>query len=329
MSELRFNPLLGTWVIHAASRQNRPHLPTTACPFCPSSGKVPTFTDVLVYPNDFPVLSDEPTDVAPHHALFTAAKAYGFADVILYSPDHSIQFPNLSNQHIAKIIDAWQKRNDELSTDPKIKYVYPFENRGEEVGVTIHHPHGQLYAFSWVPLKLAIELQNCSDYFNETGHNFFDVLTEIERAEEKRFIYENELFAAYIPYFTDYPFGVFIVAKDNTANLSQFTPQHSEQLAEILKLVTQGFDALFDKPFPYMMVTHQTPVNSFEYEFSEEYFRFHIEFYPPLRAEDKIKWYASAEMGAWAATNPRSVEECADILRKKINGYIWTNNAAL
>lgn len=207
MSELRYNPLLATWVIHAASRQNRPHLPKDYCPFCPGSGKVPADYDVLVYDNDFPVLTQNPLPPgeAPVH-VYKQKEAYGKCEVILYSPDHNASFNSLSKQHIEKIVRIWKERNDELSKDPDIVYVFPFENRGEEVGVTMHHPHGQLYAYSWVPPKIATEIINCRQYFIDTNENLFDVITSAERSAGKRLLYENDSFIAYLPYFTDYPF---------------------------------------------------------------------------------------------------------------------------
>jgi UDPglucose--hexose-1-phosphate uridylyltransferase len=305
--------------MHAASRQNRPHLPKDYCPFCPGSGKVPADYDVLVYDNDYPVLSELPDEVNAPHPLYNAKEAYGKAEVILYSPNHNTSFGQLSQQHIAKIVSTWKERNTALSADQKIQYVFPFENRGEEVGVTMHHPHGQLYAYSWVPLKIKTELDNCIAYYHEHEHNLFDVINLAEKQSGSRLLFENEHFIAYLPYFTDYPFGVFIVAKDDTVNLAEFTDAHINDLAEALKLVTAAFDLVFDREFPYMMVTHQAPVNNEDYEFAKEYYRFHIEFYPPLRDKDKVKWYASSEMGAWAAANPRSLEQCAVLLRDKIS----------
>lgn len=321
MSELRYNPLLGTWVIHAAARQNRPHLPKDYCPFCPGSGKVPDDYEVLVYDNDFPVLSDSllPAEEYINPLLYPTKEAYGKCEVILYSPKHDASFGSLPVKHIEKIISTWKERNDELSKDPKIQYVFPFENRGEEVGVTMHHPHGQLYAYSWIPPKIEQEINNCIHFYYETEYNIFDVISKTERDDGRRLLFENDLFIAYLPYFTDYPFGVFVVAKDNTVNLSNFTKKHIADLAEALKLVTAAFDKLYDKPFPYMMVTHQSPINEGGDENIAEYYRFHIEFYPPLRDKDKIKWYASSEMGAGVATNPNSLEECAALLREKIN----------
>lgn len=320
MSQLRYNPLLDTWVIHAAARQNRPHLPKDYCPFCPGSGKVPDEYDVLVYPNDFPVLTDDAFEIpAVPDPIYAQKAAYGKCEVILYSPKHDASFSSLPIQQIEKIVRTWKERNDELSRDPKIQYIFPFENRGEEVGVTMHHPHGQLYAYSWVPPKIQEELNNCSLHYVQNETNLFDIITESERRAGTRLLFENDLFIAYLPYFTDYPFGVFVVAKDTTVNLMDFTDKHIVDLAEVLKLVTAAFDKLYDKPFPYMMVIHQSPVNWSGGENAAEFYRFHIEFYPPLRDKDKIKWYASSEMGAGVATNPNSLEECAAQLRDKIN----------
>jgi UDPglucose--hexose-1-phosphate uridylyltransferase len=142
-----------------------------------------------------------------------------------------------------------------------------------------------------------------------------------EKEFQKRILFENDSFLVYLPFFTDYPYGAFIVSKSHKGNLSEFDEKEKWDLAEALKLLTGGFDALFDKPFPYMMNIHQTPVNSEEYADSNKYYHFHIEFYPPLRDKDKIKWYASSEMGAWAAANTMAVEETAITLRNAIEKF--------
>lgn len=318
MPELRFNPLLGTYTMVAANRQNRPHLPKDYCPFCPGSGKVPDEYEVLIYNNDFPTLSTEPEEVSSGSGFYNAEPAYGKCEVILYTSDHNSSLSELSVQRIKKVVDVWAQRTTELAKDTKIKFVFPFENKGEEVGVTMHHPHGQLYAYPFVPLKLKTELDNCRTYFLEKGSCFFTEMNEAEKREEKRMIFENDSFAAYIPYFTDYPYGVFIVTKTAKGSLSEMNEVEKSDLAEVLKKITAAFDRLFNKSFPYMMCVHQTPINSPEYGNAKEYFHFHIEFYPPLREENKIKWYASSEMGAWAAANTLSVEDCAERLRNLI-----------
>ncbi len=316
MPELRFNPLLGTYTMVAANRQHRPHLPEDWCPFCPGSGKVPDEYEVLVYNNDFPTLSTEPEETTSGSDFYNAEPAYGKCEVILYTSEHKSSLSQLSVERIKKVVDTWAQRTTELSKDEKIKYIFPFENKGEEVGVTMHHPHGQLYGYPFVPLKLKTELDNCRKHFLETGSCFFTEINEAEKREGKRMVFENESFAAYIPYFSDYPYGVFIVTKTAKGSLTELNEKEKADLSEVLKKITAAFDKLFNKPFPYMMCVHQTPVNSPEYGNAKEYFHLHIEFYPPLREENKIKWYASSEMGAWAAANTLSVEDCAEKLRK-------------
>lgn len=318
MPELRFNPLLGTYTMVATNRQQRPHLPEDNCPFCPGSGKVPDDYEVLVYNNDFPTLSEQPEAVASGSSFYHVEPAYGKCEVILYTADHNSSLSQLSVEQIKKVVDVWAQRTAALSKDEKIKYIFPFENKGVEVGVTMHHPHGQLYAYPFIPLKLKTELCNCRKYFIDTGSCFFTDMNLAEKQEAKRMVFENESFAVYIPYFTDYPFGVFIVTKTGKSNLAEMDEKENAELAEALKKVTAAFDKLFNKSFPYMMCVHQAPVNSPEYGNVSDYFHFHIEFYPPLREENKIKWYASSEMGAWAAANTLSVEECAGRLRELI-----------
>ena len=245
--------------------------------------------------------------------------AVGKCEVILYSSDHNKKFYKLSDSHLLKIVELWAERFAELKKDTRVKYIFEFENKGEEVGVTIHHPHGQLYAYSFIPVKIREELDNSKKYFKQTGNNLFADLNKAEKKHKKRVVFENKSFIAYIPYFTDYPYGVFVVSKALKGNITQFTLNEKKDLAEILKKITAGFDKIFDRPFPYMMCFHQTPVNEKKYADAENYYAFHIEFYPPLRDKDKIKWYSGSESGAGAAANPLDVDACAQILKSKIN----------
>ncbi|HPE35596.1 MAG TPA: galactokinase [Spirochaetales bacterium] len=317
MAELRWNPLLRTWTLVASSRQNRPHMPADFCPFCPSSGRVPADYVVHAYDNDFPVLKQDPDPVeaSDSQGPYRVEEAYGKCEVILYSKDHYATLSELSVDHIRKLVDLWRERDRALSADPKVKLVFPFENKGREVGVTMPHPHGQIYAYGHVPLKLRTELDSARDYYGSHARCIFcDMLAE-ERRRDVRVIADNGLFTAFLPHFTDYPYGAFIQSNGHLPSLSAFDDAAADGLADMLKQVTGAFDALYDKPFPYMMVMHQAPVNSPEYAGAGEYFHFHIEFYTPLRARDRIKYYASSEMGAWAAANVVDVEDSAVSLR--------------
>jgi UDPglucose--hexose-1-phosphate uridylyltransferase len=321
MAEFRWNPLLDTYTMVATNRQHRPHLPKDFCPFCPSQNKKLPKYDVLAYDNDFPAMSLQPEEVKyqKKNSIFRNAGATGKCEVILYSPQHNKSIYQLNDSHLLKIADLWAHRFKELKKDKRIRYIFEFENRGEEVGVTIPHPHGQLYAYSFIPPKIREELKNCKAYFKKNGRPLFYDLNIAEKKHKKRVVFENRNFIAYIPYFTDYPFGVFIVNKQLKGNITEFNTAEKKDLMQAIKKITAAFDKVFERQFPYMMCMHQTPVNDARYDDAANYYSFHIEFYTPLRAQDKIKWYAGSEMGAGVAANPLDVDACAEILRSKIS----------
>lgn len=314
MAELRYNPLIKDWVMIASHRQNRPQMPKDWCPFCPGSGKVPEHFTVYEYDNDFPALSQNPPvpdDVATE--LYKTKEAYGKCEVILYSPEHTVTLPELSVEHIRELVDLWTSRFEELRKDERIKYIFIFENRGDVVGVTMPHPHGQIYGYSYIPKKLELELASCKEYKEEKGECLICDIVKNEKEFGKRVIIENEDFITFLPFFADYPYGVYVAAKGHVQNLTQFSDRQKDNLAKILKETTGTLDSLFDYTFPYMMCMHQDPVNG---EDASEYYHFHIEFYPPMRSADKQKFNASSETGAWASCNPTAPEEMAEQLKK-------------
>lgn len=325
MSELRYNPLLGTYTMVAANRQNRPNMPKDWCPFCPSENntKVPLNYDVLVYPNDFPVLSfsNENTVDTNTEVVYQKADAVGACEVILYASNHTAKLYDLSDAHSLKLVQLWIERFMYYKTFKSVKCIFPFENRGEEVGVTMPHPHGQLYAYPFIPQKIDTELQNSKAYFEKHQQNLFDVMLNEELMFKQRIVFETATFLVYLPFFTDYPYGVFIVSKKDRLYISDFDIDEQNELGVVLKKVVKMYDNLFNKLFPYMMCMHQGVVNDLIHTEEEQrkYYRFHIEFYPPLRSDNAIKYYASSEMGAWAAANTRLVEDTAKELRQALS----------
>lgn len=320
MAELRWHPLIKDWVMIVSHRQGRPQMPENWCPFCPGSGRVPDHYDVYKYDNDFPALSQEPPipdDVAT--GLYKTREAYGKCEVILYSPNHTITLPELSVGHIKKLVDLWTERFAALKRDEKIKYIFIFENRGEVVGVTMPHPHGQIYGYPYIPKKLLIELDACREHFSKEGSCLICEMVKEEAAFGERVIFENEDFIVFLPFFTEYPYGVYIASKKHKQNLEQFSEDEKLSLAKILKETTGTFDSLFGYQFPYMMCMHQDPVNSGDFS---EYYHFHIEFFPPMRSEKKIKYNASSETGAWAHANPTKPEEKALELRQAHKKFV-------
>ncbi len=314
MAELRWHPLIRDWVMIASHRQNRPQMPKDWCPFCPGSGKVPDHYEVLKYDNDFPALSQEPPvpdDVSTD--FYRMSEAYGKCEVILYSPEHTSSLHEFSTEHIVKIIDLWTDRFTELRKDEKIKYIFIFENRGEMVGVTMPHPHGQIYGYPFIPKKLELELDACKEHHAENGTCLICDMLKDETKSGDRVIFENEDFLVFLPFFTEYPYGMYIASKNHKQNLSQLSDREKANLAAALKETTGTFDSLFGFPFPYMMCMHQNPVNSGD---TSEYYHFHIEFFPPMRSSSKQKFNASSETGAWAHANPTKPEETAVELRQ-------------
>jgi UDPglucose--hexose-1-phosphate uridylyltransferase len=322
MAELRYNPLLDSWVMVSAKRQFRPYLPKDHCPFCPGSGKVPEDYDVHVFQNDYPVLRtdpSEPDDVGGN--LYQTREAAGKCEVILYSSDHHATLPDLTKSQMKRIIDLWTKTFDKLDKDEKHQYVMIFENRGEEVGVTITHPHGQVYAYPFIPQKVKIELDNCKKHLQKTGRNMFDDMIKEEKRFGHRVVLENDYFIAFIPFFTDTPFGLFIVSKERKTALTDFSEEEKIALGDILQEVIGGMDHLFNCTFPFMMGIHGRPSNS---ENVESYYRFHIEFYSPMQTKDKLKLNAASETAGWAVALPTRAEDNAILLRNAIQVF-WNN----
>ncbi|HIZ56630.1 MAG TPA: galactose-1-phosphate uridylyltransferase [Firmicutes bacterium] len=312
MAELRWHPLTQDWVMIASHRQGRPQMPKDYCPFCPEFGKVPDY-EVYKYDNDFPALSQNPPVPDPVATkFFKTAPAYGKCEVILYSPNHTITLPELPTSHIRKLVDLWVERFQAMAEDEKIKYVFIFENRGEAVGVTMPHPHGQIYGYSFVPKKLTLELASSKEYFEKNQVCLFCDMLKEEIAFQQRVIFRNPHFTVFLPFFTEYPYGVYIMSNAHRQNIGEFTDAERDSLAETLRQTTGMLDSLFDYKFPYMMCMHNAPVNG---EDTSDYYHFHIEFFPPMRSADKMKFNASSETGAWAHCNPTCPETAAEELR--------------
>ncbi len=326
MAELRYHPLIDDWIMIASHRQSRPQMPKDWCPFCPGSGKVPDHYDVLEYDNDFPALSQTPPpmdDVT--NDFFQARPAYGKCEVILYSPNHTANLYDLTDDHVKKLVDLWCERFETIAGDPKIQYVFIFENRGDAVGVTMPHPHGQIYGYSWMPKKLELEIKSAKKYHKEHGNCLFCDLLKNELDFQKRIIFQNKYFTVFLPYFSEYPYGVYIFSNDHKQTIAQFTQEERFVLGQTVKQVSGMYDQLFGYRFPYMMCMHNAPVNQKE-DLSPAY-HFHVEYFPPMRAADKQKFNASSETGAWAHCNPTAPEEKAEELRAAYQRYLESDHA--
>lgn len=324
MAELRYDPFTKDYIMVASHRQNRPQMPKNWCPFCPGSGKVPDEYDVLMYENDFPSLSTTPPvpDKVDTSDIFKVKPSYGRCEVILYSPDHTATLPDLSVGHIEKIVNLWCQRFEHIKKDKNIKFIYIFENRGEMIGVTMPHPHGQIYGFSRLPKKLEIEVGSSSEYYKEKGECLFCHSLEAEMDFEERILFRNDAFTVYLPFYAPYPYGVNIISNRHMGTILDFSKDERVLFAQTLKNTTGMLDSLFDKPFPYMMCMHNAPVNI---EDISQSFHFHVEFYSPVRNEVSRQYDASSETGAWGHCNQSSPEEKAKELRAALNKFLDKN----
>ena len=322
MAELRYNPFKNDWVMVASARQERPNMPKDWCPFCPGSGRVPDSYNVLKYDNDFPALSMNPPgpdDVATD--FFKVKESYGKCEVILYSPDHQMTLPQLSLLHVKKLVDLWRDRFFELSQDDRIRYVMIFENRGEVVGVTMPHPHGQVYAFPFVPKKIELKLECATQYKQRTGRCLFCDWLKAEQDAGRRVIFENDHFRVIIPFFSEFAYGTQIISKKHVAFITDLDEAQKMALAEAVRNTVGMYDSLFDTLFPYMMCMYNAPVNMGDMDS----FHFHIEFFTPMRARDKQQFLAASETGAWAHCNPTAPEEKAEELKAAYRKYVEGN----
>ena len=327
MSELRWNPLLGEWVATATDRQERTFLPPADfCPLCPTKpGGFPTEVpeptyDIVVFENRFPSLrSNPPPPAVEGTELYPVRPGQGVCEVILYSPNHTTTLAAEPVEQIYKLVRVWTDRFRELGALPFVEYVFEFENKGEAIGVTLHHPHGQIYAYPFVPPRVAVELEESRKHKEKTGHCLVcDIVVE-ERRDGRRVVVENDSFVAYVPFFARYPYEVHISSSRHLQALTDMDDKEQRDLADILKAVLVAFDRLFDISFPYMMVLHQRPSDGNNYDF----YHFHIEFYPPLRTATKLKYLAGSETGAGMFINDTLAEEKAAELRSKVLPVVW------
>lgn len=312
MPELRWNPILKEWTIIADERQDRPVLPQEACPLCPGILEVPKDYYIVSFENRFPALVREPQEPGIEgDGLYRVRKNQGICEVLLYTSEHDLAPSQLSLSRMRDLVEVWVDRFRELSQYDFVKYIFIFENRGEQIGVTLSHPHGQIYAFPFMPPVIKRELESARVYQREKGRCLFCEIIEKERIYQERVIYEDDRFIAFVPFFARFPYEVHIYPQSHVTDLLGLQEKDYPALARALKTVLMKYDQLFAEPFPYMMVFHQAPVDGKNYP----YYHFHIEFYPIKRGKNKIKYRAGVETGAGTFILDLSPEQMAQDLK--------------
>jgi UDPglucose--hexose-1-phosphate uridylyltransferase len=306
MSELRFNELRGEQVAYAIARQERTFLPDRDhCPLCPTKPggpeteiPLPAF-EIVVFDNRFPAFE------SPH----------GAAEVVVYTDDHDGSLSSLSPARAEALMWVWRHRYEELGARDDVEYVYIFENRGVEVGVTLHHPHGQIYGYPFVPPVPTLEL--AADV--RLGRCTPCALIERERHDSSRILLEDEAVIAYVPHAARWPYEVHLVMALHRPSLLDCEPQELRLLAGALQRLQRGYDALFEHPFPYVMAVHQAPTGASAAETpTPGGGHLHVEFYPPLRTAEKMKFLAGSEQGAGTFISDVLPEDAAARLRQAI-----------
>lgn len=296
----------------SAQRQHRPQMPKDWCPFCPGSGKVPDHYEVHLYQNDFPhLMADPPVPTYPGDSFYQTEKAYGQCDVVLYSPNHTGSIKDLPEAHLMKLFALWRDRTEEMKGRDYVKYCYVFENKGDAIGVTMPHPHGQIYSYPYIPLRIATELENAKAHSEKTKRNLYEDIVQRELKEKSRLIFQSDAFALCSPFAGDFPYETHLFCARQRLYLADLSEAEARDLMRSIVRTVKMYDALFGFQLPFMMAFHQAPVDGGEYP----YYRFHVEFYPVHRAHNNLKYNAGSETGAWAFTNPSAPEDKAEELR--------------
>ncbi|MEW5785033.1 MAG: galactose-1-phosphate uridylyltransferase [Bacillota bacterium] len=322
MSELRWDPVRREWTVTATHRMGRVFLPPRDfCPLCPTvpggfETEIPrSYFEIAVFENRFPSFQTSPpppgVEGIPLHPV---KPAFGVCEVVVYTPDHEGSLATLPGERLIQLIRVWQDRYLEIGRRDQIEYVLIFENRGAEVGVTLHHPHGQIYGFSYLPPVPAREFASARRYRSDHGRCLFCDLVESEQQDGRRVIMEDAAFTAFIPFAARYPFEVHLYIRRHCASLLELTGLEISLLAASLQRLVKAFDRLLEAPFPYIMILHQEPTGK-----KEGLGHLHFEFYPPLRDRHKLKFLAGCEQGAGTFINDSMPEEKAAQLRKCLN----------
>jgi UDPglucose--hexose-1-phosphate uridylyltransferase len=328
--EERWHPLREEWVIVAAHRQNRPWNGETVvheesvlpeyvadCYLCPGNVRISgqrnaDYTSTFVFDNDHPCVGpDAPQDLSLPKGINRNRPATGLARVVCYSPKHNVTLAELSSGEIANLLGVWQEQYVELGSRREINHVLIFENKGEVVGVSNPHPHCQIYATNFIFKTIETEARASERHLAGTGRILFQDILKAECEDGRRIICENESAIAFVPYFARYAYEVFVAPKHTHASLATLSEAEVCDLAAVLKRLLVKFDNLWQMPFPYVMPLHQAPTDGGDYRA----FHFHIEFHPPLRLPNLLKYLAGPEIGGGNFLSDTSPEEKAAELR--------------
>ncbi len=341
MWEQRYHPLRREWVIVAAHRNNRPWIgeevppqvdPIPAydpsCYLCPGNQRVsgrinPEYTGVYVFDNDHACVGpDAPDPLSPPPGIYQNSPASGRARVLCYSPGHNQSFAELSVADVDALIAAWQEQYRALGALPDVNHVLIFENKGDVVGVSNPHPHCQIYATNFVFKTIENEVAACRAHHASTGRMLFQDILAAEQDDGRRILAENKHAIGFLPYFARYAYETFVAPKRTVQNVADLTDAERRGFAKVLQAVVIKYDNLWNMPFPYVMALHQAPTDGADHHT----FHFHIEFHPPLRKPNLLKYLAGPEIGGGSFLSDTSPEEKAAELQAVSNVHYKTGS---
>lgn len=315
-AHLRWHPLRGEWVTYAAHRQDRTYRPPPRFnPLAPTTDPAaPTELpagdwDVAVFDNRFPALGGAHRGVGatggerdgeggagcgvPALSVPTRA-ADGHCEVVVYTPDADSSLGALALDHVELLLSVWADRTRRLAARADVRYVFPFENRGAEVGVTLAHPHGQIYAYPVVPPVAATMLALSREHLLAHGRGVLETMIDAERRERTRLLYEGEHAVAFVPVCARYPYEVWVAPTRPVAQFGDLGDDERRDLARALKTVLMKYDCLWQRPLPYLMAWYQAPTDGASHPEAH----LHAELFPPYRTSDRLKYLAGTELGA-------------------------------
>lgn len=326
----RFNPLTGQWVLVSPHRAKRPwsgadeslvldELPSydEKCFLCPTNERIsgdvnPDYQNTYVFNNDFAALMvDSPDAPESDNPLFKTQGVRGLSRVICFSPDHSKTLPELSVNKIRRVVDTWNEQIEELGKD--FIWVLAFENKGDTMGCSQPHPHGQIWANSFLPNEIERKERNLKAYYQANGSNLLVDYVQAELRDGTRVVVETEYWVALVPYWAAWPFETMLLPKTHIRRMSELNNEQRDDLALAIKKLTSRYDNLFQCSFPYSMGWHYAPF--FEENTDIDHWQLHALFYPPLlRSATVRKFMVGYEM---LAENQRDLtaEQAAQHLR--------------
>ncbi|MFB6490770.1 MAG: galactose-1-phosphate uridylyltransferase [Thermoproteus sp. AZ2] len=310
MSEIRQDPTTGDWILVAPRRVSRPWQPSDFCPFDPGAPETGYGWDALILPNRYPVVAPDAPEVEPD-PFYARLRAYGRALVVVETPEHGLDdISDLPEAQIRRVLGLVAEEMAKAASDPAIAYFLFFRNKGREIGVSLTHPHSQIYELPVVPARVARELERSKSYYEERGRCLHCDIISAE-SKSKRVVASWPRWIAFVPFYARWPHEVHLYPTRHVQLFTELGEEELDELAAALKLVLCGLNKALGKPMPYMMVLHQAPLRGGPYP----HYHLHFEIYGMYRPDGKLKYAASAETGANIYTLDTTPEDAAERIR--------------